>query len=239
MKQTHFLTYLLLISLYIPSLGFSKSSEGEKIIQKVDSIRNPSESFLMEIEIENPNSAEGPWSGEVKIKGNDKTLVITNAPPSQKGQNMLMLNKDMWIYMPSLKRAIRVSLSQKLMGEAANGDISRMRWYGDYNVKIEKQTNKEWTLFLTAKSKGLTYEKIRVIVDKSNYHPLSADFLSLNGKKLKTAVYRKYERIAGRIRPTEIYITDAFKKSNYSIIKIKSMSVKDFPASLFKQTSLR
>ena len=45
--------------------------------------------------------------------------------------------------MPSLKRAIRVSLSQKLMGEAANGDISRMRWYGDYNVKIEKQTNKE------------------------------------------------------------------------------------------------
>ena len=44
------------------------SSKGDFIIKKVDNIRNPSQSYLMDIEIESSESVEGPWKGEVKIK---------------------------------------------------------------------------------------------------------------------------------------------------------------------------
>ena len=48
-----------------------------------------------------------------------------------------------WVFIPNLKRSVRVGLSQKLTGQAANGDISRMRWSGDYTPKLLKETKKE------------------------------------------------------------------------------------------------
>ena len=58
--------------------------------------------------------------------------------------------------------------------------------------------------FLTAQKKDLTYDRLRVWVEKSNYHPLRAEFLTEAGKPLKTAQYSGYKNIAGKVRPTEI-----------------------------------
>ena len=68
-----------------------------------------------------------------------------------------MLDENMWVFIPNLKRSVRVGLSQKLTGQAANGDISRMRWSGDYTPKLLKETKKSWLLHLQAKKKGLTH----------------------------------------------------------------------------------
>ena len=106
---------------------------------------------------------------EVSVQGNSKTLIKTLEPAREVGKDSLMLGEDMWVVFPSLKRPVRVTLSQRLTGEAANGDIARMRWSGDYSSKIESQDSTIWTLFLTAKKKGLTYEKLRIVVSKKGW----------------------------------------------------------------------
>jgi outer membrane lipoprotein-sorting protein len=229
----------LCLSILLASSLSAKNIPPEKILKRVDDIRNPGESYFMKVQIDSADDVEGPWKGEVKIKGNNRTLIITQAPARQKGQNLLMIDEEMWLYIPNLKRAVRISLSQKLTGQASNGDIGRMRWYGDYDVKIEKESRKYWHLFLTARKKGLTYEKIRIVVSKRNFHPLKAEFLSLGSKVLKTARYKRYKRLAGRIRPSEIKISDAIDESNYSTIKILEMEKNNYPLSLFNRNNLK
>lgn len=209
----------------------------DAIAKKTDEIRNPSESYLMLVEVECCEMAENSLF-EVRLQGNQHTLVRTLKPARDRGRNMLMKGEQMWAYIPNLKRAVRVGLGQKLTGQASNGDISRMRWSGDYEPKIEKETDKEWTLFLTAKKKGLTYDKIRAWIEKKTFFPLRAEYLTPHGKTLKKARYQKFQQMAGRIRPTEIVIEDALRKGDVSTLKIKRMEVRDFPDSLFHQNTL-
>jgi outer membrane lipoprotein-sorting protein len=209
----------------------------EEILQKADEVRNPSDSFAMTVDVETKGEDDARF--DVKIKGKDKTLIKTLKPARDVGRNMLMLDENMWSYVPNLKRAVRVSLNQKLTGQAANGDISRMRWHGDYDAVIEKETKAEWVLHLKARKKGLTYERIRVWIKKNKFHPSQAEYLSGAGKVLKNASFSGYKNIAGAVRPTVILITDATDRSKASRIIIRSMADEDFPNSLFHQNSLK
>jgi outer membrane lipoprotein-sorting protein len=211
----------------------------EEILKKADEIRNPGESYLMKIEVVNGAQSENRSLFEVAIQGNHKTLIKTLEPARDRGRNMLMLDENMWAFIPNLNRAVRVALNQKLTGQAANGDISRMRWSGDYTPTLESETPTAWILFLSANKKGLTYDKIRVWVEKKNFFPLKAEFLTLAGKPLKTAVYQDNLMLAGKLRPGTMKIQDALRSDDISFIHVKEMKIKTFPDSLMNQNSLR
>jgi len=216
----------------------SKENDVNSILVKADAIRNPSDSFFMEVRVESKGESEESLF-DVFTKGKDKTLIKTIKPTMNRGRNLLMLEEDMWVYVPNLKRAVRVSLSQKLTGQAANGDISRMRWASDYEPKLIGQDKESWNLFLTAKKKGLTYDKIRIWVKKKNFHPVKAEYLTVNEKVLKIANFYEFKQIAGGIRPTRILIESALNKEDTSLIEIKKMEVKDFPESNFQKDNLQ
>jgi outer membrane lipoprotein-sorting protein len=211
--------------------GALAETSPETIIERADAIRNPSESYRMRVKID-------AAVFEVLIKGQNRTLVRQLQPARDRGRNLLMLEQDMWAYIPNVKRAVRVSLAQRLTGQAANGDISRMRWSGDYDVVVENQTASQWQLYLTAKKKGLTYDKLRAWVEKGSFKPLRAEYLSVSGKPLKTAVYGEYKDLAGKQRPSQILIQDAIRADEQSKIVIENMEIKTFPDSLFRQDNL-
>lgn len=230
------LSTLLLSFLVSPAFAADDAAE---ILKKADEIRNPGSSYFMKVEVKSSGSENEPSIYEVYLKGNSKTLVKALAPARDKGRNMLMIDEDMWAYVPNLKRAVRVSLSQKLSGQTANGDISRTRWSGDYTPKIEKTEDKHWILYLKADKKGLTYDRIRVWVAKKNFRPEKAEYLSLSDKVLKKVEYKGFKGIAGGERPTEIHIQDALNETEKSVITIQSMEVREHPDSLFNQNNLK
>ena len=209
--------------------------DAAEILRRADDIRSPAASFVMTVDI---TTGSDTMSFEVALKGKDKTVIRTVAPPRDKGRNLLMLGDDMWAYIPDLKRAIRVSLSQKLSGEAANGYIARARWSGDYAAQLSHEDPQTWTLTLTATRRGLTYERARIVVEKSSFRPLTAEYLTLEGAVLKRAEFRAYRPIAGAIRPTEIAIRDAARQDRMSLIMIRSMEAKELHDSEFQQSNL-
>lgn len=225
------------IFLFMMSLTTFAWAQDDKLLEEVDSYRNPSSSYLMQIKITSSKEAEVSQF-LVYLKGNDKTLIKVMAPKHNIGRNMLMLGENMWVYVPNVRRSVRVSLNQKLTGEAANGDISRMRWAGDYGVKIEEKGKKEWKLFLEAKKEGLTYSKIRTWVDALDKRPLKAEFMTVSGKIIKTATYEDYKNLLGKTRPTKIHIVDNLKKDQTSDILVEKMENKNFPDVLFNEKSL-
>lgn len=206
------------------SFHFSQAASLEEYLRRADNIRNPSESYKMQIEVKNADTQQ---VFDVYLKGNDKTLIITKEPAKDRGRNMLMLDRDFHAYIPNLKRSMRLSLTQKLSGQVANGDIARTRWYKDYSAtlekKIESKDGNELQLLLKAEKENLTYAWIRLWLDEKTAKPLRAEYLALNGKTiLKRSWFEKYETLLGKSRPAQMRIEDLSGGKSY--IRILSMA---------------
>jgi outer membrane lipoprotein-sorting protein len=214
-----------------------KAETAETILKKADEIRAPSESYRMEVTVKSSDNSQ--FRFEIKIGGKEASIIRTLEPAREVGKNFLMLNEDMWAYVPNIKRSLRVTLNQKLTGQAANGDISRMRWVGDYKPALESESAASWVLLLTADKRGLTYDKIRIWVDKGNFRPIHGEYLSMQGKPLKKVQFNEYKEIAGNVRPTKITIENAERKEDFSILEINSMEKAVFPATVFNQNNLQ
>ncbi len=219
--------------------SWAQAEDPASIVEKADAIRNPAESYRMEVEVVSSDRPEEPSRFEVSLMGSTRTLIVTLAPGRDKGRKLLMVDQDMWAYLPSVSRPVRVSMGQKLTGQTANGDLSRMRWAGDYQAVVEKEDATTWTLLLTATRKGLTYDKIRAQIAKKTYRPVTAEFLSLSGKTLKHARYGGWKTMAGAERPTEIELRDALRVGDYSRLKILSMQPRSFSAAQFNPQGMR
>jgi len=241
-KYTHFipvlqgrtLTMILIMTVIISPTSFALAktdlSPAENLLKAADDIRNPGESFEMNIDVEDSDNSSSSFT--VFLKGKDKTMIVTKAPSRDRGRNMLMIEQDFKVYVPNLKRSMRLSLAQKLSGQVANGDIARTRWFGDYDVSIELPEAKNIRLFLKARHENLTYPAIRLWIDKVTKRPLRAEYLGSNGKTiLKNAYFEEYKSMEGLMRPSLIRIEDTSGKT--SRILIKEMKRKKLEDSFF------
>lgn len=159
-------------------------------------------------------------------------------PARQKGEIFLFNDKNLWVYRPNLKKPISVSSRQRLSGQTANGDIATTNYAKDYNAaSIGKEVIngiKTDKLLLKAKSKDLTYDQIHYWVNLDTGLAIQAEFLTLEGKAFKKAVY-KYENtieVNGKKEPfiSEILITDVAFPNNKSILnysKLKKEKLND------------
>lgn len=223
------LSSVLFLTSHARPVFASESLSADKLLKMADDVRNPAENFKMKIGVKTSSTDQ---IFEVLLKGKEKTLVIVKSPAKDRGRNMLMLDRDFHAYIPNLKKSVRLSLAQKMSGEVSNGDIARTRWYGDYTASLENTEGTEAVLFLEGNKPMLTYQKIRLWVDKQNARPSRAEFLGLDGKTvLKRARYTNYKSIAGGLRPTSLVIEDVTGKS--STISILEMEKSEFPDSTF------
>ena len=60
-------------------------------VKKADQIRNPSQSFEMNVKVDDDSHTT---EFIVFLKGQDKTLIVTKSPARDKGRNMLMLSRS-------------------------------------------------------------------------------------------------------------------------------------------------
>jgi hypothetical protein len=92
---------------------------------------------------------------EILIKGKDKCLIKATYPLYDRDKCVLMRGLDLWVYLPTARNPVRMSLQQRLIGQVAYGDIARINFSGDYEPKlkeIEKIEDKAYyVLGLTAK----------------------------------------------------------------------------------------
>ena len=199
--QKHLLQQLLaLILLLSPAVSLASDDEelARSILEKSDQIRFPRESFQVDVTI-NTTSPEQPvdvHKYRVLSKGNENSIVMTTEPASERGQILLMKGRDLWIFMPSVSQPVRLSLSQRLTGQVANGDLARANFSGDYNPTILRTDTidgeKYWVLELNGVDRSVTYHKVLYWVRQSNFWPYRAEFYSLSDRLLKTSSLRKF-----------------------------------------------
>ncbi|MCD6673476.1 MAG: outer membrane lipoprotein-sorting protein [Burkholderiaceae bacterium] len=230
--------------------GSAAAAQGDEalarsIVERADAVRFPNESFQVEVTVKSRNGDEElePRVYRVSSKGNENTIVQTLAPPSERGQNMLMRGRELWIFMPSVSQPVRLSLSQRLTGQVANGDLARANFSGDYDptlVGTEQIDGREYyVLELVAAQRGVTYPKVKYWVQKSNMHPYRAEFHAASGRLLKTASYEDFRKLGDRIRPTKLVLTDALKPADVSVMEYENLRRVELPDRFFTKDYMK
>jgi len=182
---------------------------------------------------------------EIRARGNDAIAKVV-APARQKGEIMLFNDRTLWFVKPGLKKPVSISPRQRLMGQAANGDIASTQYVRDYDGTIqgEELINgvASWRLDLQARAKNVTYDKIRYWISKETRLGVKVEFLTVSGDVFKTAElkYQNSITIAGKKYPfvSEMVIRDASDKNNVTRIQYKEPKESENPPSLFNVNNL-
>lgn len=217
----------------------------QSILEKSDEIRFPKESFQVDVSIKttSPGQSDEVRKYQVLSKGNENSIVMVTEPASERGQAMLMKGRDLWIFMPSVSQSIRLSLSQRLIGQVANGDLARANFTGDYTASLLRidviDDEKYYVLELIGVDKSVTYQKVLYWVQQSNYWPYRAEFYSISNRLLKTSHYKNFEMILGKLRPSRLVMEDALREGEISTLEYSEMKLVDLHDKVFTKDYLK
>jgi hypothetical protein len=135
---------------------------------------------------------------DVRARNTD-ALAETTAPPRKKGEVILFNDRNLWYLKPGLRRPIAISARQRLQGEASNGDVASTNYARDYTGTVvgEEIVDGEptWKLDLVARSKDVTYDRIRYWISKRRRLGVKAEFLTVGGDLFKTATFEYGNRV--------------------------------------------
>jgi Outer membrane lipoprotein-sorting protein len=238
----------LLLSLSIGSASHALAADEEdvkSIVEASDHIRFPAEGFQVDVSIAStaPGKENDLRRYRILSKGNENTIVITTEPATDKGQILLMKNRDLWIFLPDIAQPVRLSLSQRLTGEVANGDLARANFAGDYTSKLVRTDTIDGEVYnvleLAAVDRSVTYNKVLYWTRKSDSRPLKAEFYSLSDRLLKTCYYENFKKMAGQMRPTRLVMDDALKKDERSVLEYSNMRLRELPDKMFTKEYLK
>lgn len=168
------------------------------------------------------------------------------SPPRQKGEIILFNDRTLWFFKPGVKKPVNISPRQKLVGQAANGDIASTHYARDYDgvvVGAEKVGETlTWKLELKAKAKNVTYDKIHYWIDQKEKLGVRAEFVTVSGEVFKVAQfkYKNTMNVRGKSYPfvSEMTITDAHRKDNFTTINYQSPHEAAYSPSIFNVNNL-
>lgn len=160
-----------------------------------------------------------------------KSLVLMRSPAEQ-GQKVLMLGDDFWLLMPGSQRPLRITASQKLLGDASTGDIATLSWADDYTGQLigEEPCGAQTCLHLSlqAASKGVSYQRIELWIGKARSEPIAADLYVHSDKLAKQARF-EFDKADAPTSVTEMVLQDRLSHHKETRVRYVSRQAKSVP----------
>ena len=176
-------------------------------------------------------------------KGRRSALISFLAPRKYRGQKLLLKDHNMWFAKPGLRRPIPISSRQRLTGAASNADVASANYYEDYDVSLsgnERYDSREcYILDLKAKTKLMTYHRIKYWVSVDTNHGLKAEFYGKSGKLIKIAHFKYNNKVLHEDEQvdyiSQIIITDNINKEDRTILDLSNIRFEKFNSAIFQQ----
>lgn len=240
---------LLLLAVALVARVVFASSEVDAIADTMDRLyRADSSHGKVTMQIVTPNY-ERTLEMEVTTRGMDDTLVRILSPRKEKGTSTLKKGREMWNYLPKIKKTIRVPPSMMMSGwmgsDFTNDDMVReSSWREDYDGVVQPNSPKgQKCLKFTAKpDAAVAWDRVVTCVHETEYYPISQDFYDEKGRKARTIVFDDVGDLGGRKVPRRLVLRPLLddKKGNETIVLYEKMEYDiEVSDSLFSLSRLR
>ena len=244
-----FVCLISLMSFISAGFAVQEPPSGEDILKRVDAnIGSDNKISVAEMII---HGRRGSRSIKSKswLQGQEKSFTEYLAPPREAGIKMLKLDDQLWTYIPSTDRTIKISghmLRQSVMGSDLSyddmmEDPKLLNLYEANVIGEEVLLDRPcWVLELTAKKEEISYHSRKIWVDKERYVSLKEDRFARSGKLLKTFEVKEIKRIQNRWIPAHMVFKDALKSGKGTEFILESIEFNaSIPEHIFTKASLR
>jgi hypothetical protein len=176
----------------------------------------------------------------VTNRGSD-TLTEILAPEKAKGQRLLVRNGEMWFLKPGLSKPVPVPRRQKLLGDAATGDITSTDYAGEYDVVSSSEEKIDgvpcYAFDLKARTHAPSYDRIKYWISKQRLAGVKAEFYSVSGKLLRTIALEHRDSLepGGKKRAfiSRLTILDEMTKGKVTTLDFSAPVLKNVPQDFF------
>jgi hypothetical protein len=227
---TTILRGLAALAAALAATGAPAADDVPTLLKAADRYRTGQENLQVETHVSVLNRDGTPDKERrytVFVQAQHKSLVLMRSP-AEAGQKVLMLGDDFWLLMPGSQRPLRITPSQKLLGDASTGDIATMSWADDYTGSVvgdepcgtESDTVCQ-RLSLQAIRKGVSYQRIELWLGKTRHEPVRADLYVQSDKLAKQARF-VLDKPAAPTLVTEMVLLD--RLSNHKETRVRYVS---------------
>ena len=225
----------------------------QEIVTAADRVRNPTEAFRATLVLaEYVSGQERSHSAFVLFSKPDESARFRNLleyvePPRDAGKRVLLDGRSFWFYDPAPKTSVRISAQQRLVGQAAIGDVLSVNLASDYSATVAgtetiddaaRQKRNTWHLELKAASDTAVYNRVEYWVEQGTFRPVKGKFYSDSGRLLKIIYYRAFTERLGAQRPSEAVIIDAVDSSLATIATFGDSRLQEVPDAWFQRDYL-
>jgi hypothetical protein len=227
----------ILIAASVALCGAAHAADIDDILRRADAFRQPEGAVQNEVLVQTFKNGQPDKEKrfQVNTRPGARSLVLFRSP-GEVGQKVLMLGDDFWMIMPGSARPIRITPLQKLLGDAATGDIASLSWSGDYEGSVVRESDCAGTpcleLDLSARRKALSYQRIVLYVARRDFRPIHADLYASSNRKLKQVDFEAGQR-DGQQRIVRMAMQDEVQTNRRTLVTIVSSRPHQFGDELF------
>jgi len=229
--QNHRMKVIAMISLFITGMVTfdSIAQDALEIIKKADAkSRGNYAEQEMRMTIIRPD-----WTRSITMKswskGTEYALILITAPAKEKGQVFLKRQKEMWNWVPSIERTIKIPpsmMTQSWMGSDFTNDdlVKESSIVVDYVHSIlgdEKYDGADcWKLQLLPKPDApVVWGKLIVWIDR-NYNQRKVEYYDEDETLVNTMLLSEIRKMNDREIPTRMEMIPADEKNKKTVVEV-------------------
>ena len=229
-KPVTFQSLILLLALiFIGADVSAQKVTAADIIEKADQLLRGNSSYSeMSMIIERPK-----WKREIRLKGWSKgteySLLYITYPAKEKGQVFLKRGNEMWNYIPSIERMVKLPPSmmmQSWMGSDMTNDdlVKGASIVKDYNHKIIKEDKiGDYDCYvielIPKETAAVVWGRIVSWVSKKGYMTLKNEYYDEDDFLVNVETLTNIKNVGDRIMPTRFEIVPVDKPNQKTILE--------------------
>lgn len=220
----------------------AQAADVAAILKQADAFRLPEGSAQLDTLVQTMKDGQPDREKryQVLVRGDGKSLILFRSP-GETGNKVLMSGDDFWMLLPGSARPIRITPLQKLLGDAATGDIATLTWSNDYSGTVTREVDIGGVpcleLELAARRPALSYQRVVLHVAKHDSRPVHADLYAASNRKLKQASFEFGPR-NGRTVVTRMTFQDEVQTGRATVVTTLSSTPRKFADALFNPMTL-
>lgn len=180
----------------------------------------------------------------------DKLMILFLKPKSEAGKGYLRLDKNMFMYDPTVGKWERRTERERIMGtDSRRQDFDESRLAEEFDAKFVKdeKLGKFAVHHLELKAKkgvDVAYPVLHMWIDAATGNMLKRQDFALSGRLMRTTYYPKWKKVFSESKGSEVYypeqirIFDEVEKGNKTTVVITSVDLKSLDANIFTKAWL-
>jgi outer membrane lipoprotein-sorting protein len=244
----------LLLATQLIAGATAHAQTATEIVAAADRVRNPHAPFRSTIRFteyiqgrERDHDTLVVFSKEDAATRQFRNLVQYVEPARDTGKRVLLDGRSLWFFDPASKTSVRISPQQRLIGQAAVGDVLTVNLVVDYDatllgtekiVDAARAQRQCWHLDLEAANESAVYNHIEYWVEQETFNPVKGKLYSDSGRLLKIVYFRNFAQRLGALRPVEEIIIDAVDTSLATTATFSNDAFQDVPDAWFQRDYL-